>query len=318
MDNTNSLHSLEVDLHEISIEETKFQRQAVPAPTPSSSQGLAQAQAQIPAGNARPVRRERLEAAFSRTNQSEESKRATLLRLLRSSIKGKLITGDTAADMANVMQENPVFKHVAQLNSRRLLNESNSALDFGDKPMMIGAKGAQQKSGAFVVPHTTPTRLVVEYAECEPRFNDKGCYESSKLCDHGITQREFSESVTQANETLMPLRGLATRTEIYSILILGIGLLLVLTAGILLGYFVSYYITLAMCVVYIAFLVVFILCIRRRNSRLLVHSHVALALLVRCLNNRLYLRHKVLVRPGYLGKWLEFNMIPAQNLSTDT
>ena len=45
------------------------------------------------------------------------------------------------------------------------------------------------------------------------------------------------------------------------------------------------------------------------QSKLLRQAHFILAVLCRSENNRYYLKRGVEVRPGYLGRWIEFNVI---------
>lgn len=49
--------------------------------------------------------------------------------------------------------------------------------------------------------------------------------------------------------------------------------------------------------------------IRYKSSQALRHSQFLLAVLCRAENNRLYLKHGVELRPGFLGKWIEVNII---------
>ena len=42
-------------------------------------------------------------------------------------------------------------------------------------------------------------------------------------------------------------------------------------------------------------------------SRYLKQGHFILALVCRCENNRVFLHHNIEMRPGYLGKFIEFH-----------
>ena len=48
---------------------------------------------------------------------------------------------------------------------------------------------------------------------------------------------------------------------------------------------------------------------RCKHDRILRQSHFLLAVVCRAENNRYYLRRGIELRPGYLARWIEFNVI---------
>ena len=114
----------------------------------------------------------------------------------------------------------------------------------------------------------------------------------------------------------MPFKGQVTRSEIWFLLGVFIGLILTLVIGITLGAIVNYGITLGISMVFILALVIIFICLKKRNGKLLIYAHLALALYARCENNRFYLRRKVLIRPGHMAKWIEFDTLRTVNNST--
>lgn len=42
------------------------------------------------------------------------------------------------------------------------------------------------------------------------------------------------------------------------------------------------------------------------SNKYLKQGHFILALICRCESNRLYLQHNIEMRPGFMGKWIEF------------
>ena len=58
------------------------------------------------------------------------------------------------------------------------------------------------------------------------------------------------------------------------------------------------------CYVIVAFIVNKIT--KTLSNRSLRKGHFMLGLVCRCENNRLFLHHRVEMRPGFLGKWIEF------------
>ncbi len=265
-------------------------------------------------GNLFPLRHA-LHAAEVRRDLSEAAKRMSLQAVLRSAFKGKTSTGDSVGDLLKLVQQSKVFDHLSYLNDERLLNEVNSALDFGEKPVLVGKKGPVKNPNAFAVPKSSRSRVVVEYAECRPNYCIEGSYRASGLYDQGVTQDEFEETVQNANEIVLPFRGKAVRWELCYWIALFVGLAVFFTVAMVLGALVSYIITAVVCAAFVGLAIAGFIWVRRRNGRLLLYAHLVLALFLRCENNRLYLRHKILVRPGYLAKWMEFNMLPSQQSS---
>lgn len=231
-----------------------------------------------------------------------------LRSILSDSFKGKLCFGDTQTGLANILRQSPVFNHLNYLQHEYLLNEKNSSLDFGELPSGF----SKPVSRGFNVPRTSLSRFIVEYSECQPCFVCEQNYEANRLSEYGISNEEFTKSINNASDVLRPFRGVVTKSDVCFLLYCLIGLLVVLITGILLGIFISYIITIVLLSVYAITLIAIFLYNRKKNQRLLYISHIALALFIRCENNRLYLKHKILARPGYLGKWIEFNMLPTQ------
>ena len=52
---------------------------------------------------------------------------------------------------------------------------------------------------------------------------------------------------------------------------------------------------------------------RCRHDRILRQSHFLLAVVCRAENNRYYLRRGIELRPGYLARWVEFNVIKLED-----
>ena len=159
-----------------------------------------------------------------------------------------------------------------------------------------------------VIPFSTKDRLVVEYSECSPTFVTDEAYSYSHLEEHRISLDDFNTTIKGAEEILRPFKGSVTRTDLCYLLFIFIGLIIVFIAGIVLGLIFNYLVTIIIIVVFVLIMVLSYIYLKRRNNRLLLYGYLALALYARCENNRIYLRKKVLVRPGYQCKWIEFNM----------
>lgn len=257
-----------------------------------------------------------IERIATRKEKTEPMKVQRLTSLLKSSIRGKLATGDSMEDLIKLLITSPLFHHLHNLNNPALFNIENSAIDFGEKPVMIYGKGFCKKLGSPLIPNSDKNRLIIEYSECTPQFNTYNVYEGSTIEDHRIPQDEFIRTMKGAEEVLMPFKGAATRSDICFMLFVLIGLVIALTVGIVLGRLISYIITLVICLGFLVLVITTFIYLRKRNSKLLIYGHLALALYARCENNRYYLRKKVLIRPGYMSKWIEFNSLSSGGNST--
>jgi len=256
-----------------------------------------------------------LEKIAMRKEQSEEIKYQRLFSLLESSIKGKVISGDSIGDLVEKMKNSPIFDHLHNLNNPNLFSLENSALDFGEKPAVVRGKGLFKSCTNAITPCSTKSRLIVEYSECSPKFCLTGAYESSDLGEHHISLEQFTQTMTGATEILRPFRGIATQSDLCFMISTFIGIIVTIALGMILGALISYIITILLSSVFFISILAIFIWLRKRNARLLVYAHLALSLYARCENNRLYLKKKVLIRPGYMSKWVEFNMIPRNTIS---
>ncbi len=290
--------SAEVVPQEITVEDSKFQLENA-----------------TKLGNQFPTRQTCMVEA--RRELSVAARRMNMQTLLRASFKGRISTGESVGDVVRAMLGSAVVGHLGYLNDERLLNEGNSALDFGERPIVVWKKRQSRGSNGFVVPQSSRSRLVVEYGECRPRYCFEDSYRSSVLGEQGIGQDEYEETVRCAGDIVGPFRGAVVRAELCFLLVLCIGLATSIAVGLALGALFTYIITGVMCGTFVAVLAGTFVFMKKRNARLLLYAHVALALFLRCENNRLYLKHRVLVRPGYMAKWMEFNMLPSRSANTD-
>jgi len=214
-----------------------------------------------------------------------------------------LLTASLPKQNIEPLMENLIFSksliHISHLNDPKLLNFENALLDFG-------GKNTKQN---VMVPSSTQTRFIVEYGECSKGFCGKS-YKKSNLCENNVSETEFFDTLNKAEEILEPTRGKISRLNLISAILLTAGFLAVAILAICLGKFVKWYIGMIIGLIYLLFIIVWMVCVRRKSTELIKFARVALALLVRSENNRIYLKKKVLVRPGRQAKWIEFSRVP--------
>ena len=86
------------------------------------------------------------------------------------------------------------------------------------------------------------------------------------------------------------------------------GLIFTIAMSMSLGISYHWSISLAFILSYFIYSGISIFIVKSKSNRYLRQSHFLLAVYCRAENNRLYLRKNVEMRPGFLGKWIEFNI----------
>ena len=115
----------------------------------------------------------------------------------------------------------------------------------------------------------------------------------------------------KGSELLSDYRGvLAKRNKLVKI-ILGIAFLVVCFFAILVGMLDqgNYWAPMLMIVAYLFVLLLVTTFIKNKSSYHMRISQFLLSVYCRAENNRLYLKHGVEVRPGFLAKWIEFTCL---------
>ena len=79
------------------------------------------------------------------------------------------------------------------------------------------------------------------------------------------------------------------------------------------GFTVNWVVSLAVVLVYIIVLLVSISACTPSISKMLRAKHFLLAYGLRAWNNRIFLKHGIELRPGYLARWIEVRAISKRN-----
>jgi len=245
---------------------------------------------------------------------SDSMKIQRLTELLKYTLRRKIATGDSIEELVEIMRNSAVFEYLHDLNNERFFNMENAALDLGEKPKLIHGRGIFKNCTNAATPHSTKSRFIVEYSECTPAFYLHDIYKNSGFDDHSITEDEFTNSIKGAENVLLKFRGSVINSDMCFLIWFLISFVFILGGGMAMGALISYIITIIISSVYAVILIIVYFCLKRRNLKLLIYGHLALAIYCRCENNRLYLRKKILMRPGYMAKWIEFNMIPNSSI----
>ena len=182
-------------------------------------------------------------------------------------------------------------------------------LDLGDKPQSYNPKKNEGEQ-IFVVPRSElPTRIIVTYSDCKPIYGIgslKEKYVKSKLRDKGITYADLEQSVMRASFYQQPYRGHVSKLDKINLAIVVGGLFFTIALSMSIGISIHWSISLAFILAYFIYSAISIILTKRLSNRYLRQAHFMLAVYCRSENNRLFLKRNVEMRPGFLGKWIEY------------
>jgi hypothetical protein len=169
----------------------------------------------------------------------------------------------------------------------------------------------------YVVPEQqVPNKLFVKFSLWQIGFDSsliKEHFQNMSFQDKGLTQADFEETVEKATKLLQPYRGKIARIERYKNLVLVLMLVLFFIISILVGLKSGNWLWTAFVItIYIAIAAIAIYSVKFIYSRALRQSHMLLSLFCRVENNRLYLKLGLELRPGYLAKWIELQVIDSE------
>lgn len=183
--------------------------------------------------------------------------------------------------------------------------------DLGDKPSTFNPKKTESEQ-IFIVPASKyPDKIVFRYADWRPQFRVariSSKYSQSNLREKGLSEQEVLESVMNATVYLQPYRGEVNRLDRCNL----IGILIALIATIALSMGIGMTKHWAYSLIFIVFFFVYsaisIKVTKVKSNRFLRQAHFMLAVFCRAENNRLFLHRNVEMRPGFMAKWIEFNI----------
>lgn len=159
---------------------------------------------------------------------------------------------------------------------------------------------------SFLPPRPNKYLDVITYSECSPNFEireDQISEETLALSD--ADRNEFIITVTQINKVLKPLRGKVATFDRFILFYLIFGLILAAVLGVICAFFLHYVISIVIGLFYFIILGTFVYLTKKRSSMLIKKAHLCLALFLHVENNRYYKKKNIVIRPGYMAKWLE-------------
>ena len=208
-----------------------------------------------------------------------------------------------------------------ELSDENILTMRNMPwLDLGELPVSYNTHKSEAFQVYLVPTSEVPHNMVIEYNNWYKRYdvsNAKLMYNKADFVNKGITLEDVLDTLFRATILVDNYRGvLARRNKFVKIGMFASGLVFLILA-VVVGMLDegNYWAPMLIVVAYLLSCLVVIMFFKYRSSYKMRMSQFLLAVFCRAENNRLYLKHGIEVRPGFLGKWIEFTCL--QTVSTD-
>jgi len=122
-----------------------------------------------------------------------------------------------------------------------------------------------------------------------------------------LEQSQLEQTINLINETILPCKlRLAANDRKLSLYLL-LGLLIVVIVAIVLGIFIHFALAGVIILGYIVGLILMIRKVFHENELLRKQIHFNVCLIVRNENERLFLKHNIKCKVGFMTEWLEFH-----------
>ena len=187
-------------------------------------------------------------------------------------------------------------------------NESDmmNSLDLGNCSYLAFESNNQANKNPILIPLMTDHSIISEYSDCSLKYNENLEQNTLFLNDHSILVGKYISTLNSASNLTKPFKSQVKKFELWLFIGLFIGLLVFLGTGFSVGRFTSLYFLFVFAFLYFAGGVIALIIIKKVCTKYLLFSHILLALFLRNENISYYVKHKVLIRPGCLSKWIEF------------
>ena len=202
-----------------------------------------------------------------------------------------------------------------EVNDENILTLRNMPwLDLGELPVSYNTNKTEAFQVFLIPQDELPYNLVISYNNWVAGFDivrAKRIYDKTNLSSRGITVEEVLETLQRASDLISDYRGYLARRNKYVKLFLAVFGLVMLIIAVTVGMLSdgNYWGPMILIVLYLLIFLIIVTVLNYRSSYQMRMSQFLLSVYCRAENNRLYLRRGVEVRPGFLGKWIEFTCV---------
>lgn len=135
----------------------------------------------------------------------------------------------------------------------------------------------------------------------------KAKYLKSDYAQRGVSLEDIQQTIARATYYLLPYRGRVSQLDQYGLYINIAGLIACIALSTALGMQVHWALSLLFIILYFFMVYIVLKIVKLKQSKYMRQAHFMLAIFCRAENNRFYLRKKLELRPGFLGKWIIFS-----------
>lgn len=187
-------------------------------------------------------------------------------------------------------------------------------LDLGELPLSYNSSKSEAFQVYMIPRDELPFNLVIPYENWPNKYDDRKArafYHKTQLSDKGIAFEDVQDTLQQASTLISGYRGyLAKRNKIVKIALALTGLIFCIIAVVVgMESDGNYWAPMLIVVAYLLIVLGVTMLFKYRSSYQMRISQFLLSVFCRAENNRLYLKKGVEVRPGFLGKWIEFTCL---------
>lgn len=118
----------------------------------------------------------------------------------------------------------------------------------------------------------------------------------------------FEQTIIECTDLMMTSRAIVTKYDMFNLINVCGGLFVFTILAVVVGFFSQWWLSFLFILIYLCLATQGYFYTKRKTNKHLRIAYLILALYCRAENNRTYLKKKIRLRPGYLAKWIEFQI----------
>lgn len=204
-----------------------------------------------------------------------------------------------------------------QSESNLLTPSSMPWLDLGNIPSTHSFMRTESQQVYYVPRNRNPDMVYVRYSEIRPQYHSRDInkrFEESNLPKKDIQKQEFIRTLNLATMMMKNYRGKILMYDMIGYGVILLGMIIIILLGIATNS--SDGGNWGNMVLYVLLFFIFVPIIYKVSKcfqcKYLRQAHFVLSVVCRAENNRYFLTRGVELRPGYLARWIEFNVLDKQ------
>ena len=201
---------------------------------------------------------------------------------------------------------------LADSTSNILNNRTVPWLDIGDLPIAYSFQRSASFQKFLTPEQNPPYQFYYNYSEWLDGYlcNLDQLFESLDAMNRKVNRQMLNETIERSSQVVMSTRGTIAKTNRIQSYAFTFGTIILLVIACVLGITLNSWLwVLLILVAYGLAAGAFIVVRKTKQSQVLQLAHLQLSLFLRAENNRYYMRNGLELRPGFLAKWIEVNIL---------